>query len=721
MIGNNACGPHAVAYGKTADNVRVARLGRRHRAALDRRVGRRVVRPRCPGWPTLVGGRPGAAAHRARPVRPPGVGLLARAPAAGERVATSPGAGRHRGHLRRCCSRPTRRPRPGARRPDPGRARLPGHARRRRRRPRPARATGPLAIEGMDARLVDVVRRPPRAARRAGAAAGRRLAVVEVGGDRPGRRPSPPPRALAADAGTTAVAGPARRPGGDARCGGSARTAPGWPAARRRARRRWPGWEDAAVPPERLGAYLREFEALMGEHGVDGLAYGHFGDGCVHVRIDLPLADAPERFRPFVTDAARPRRLARRLAVRRARRRPGPQRAAAADVLARGRRAVRPVQAPARPGRPAQPRRARATPARSTPTCGVPARGRCSPSGGFAVRRTTAATSPRAVHRCVGVGKCRADTSGSGRVHVPVVPGHQGREGLHPRPRAGAAGDGERRAGAAGLGLAGGARGARPVPVVQGLRERLPRRRRHGHVQVRGAVPDLPRPPAPGAPLLARAGCRAGPGSRAWRRRLANAALAVRAAAPQPLLRLGGMDPRRSVPRFAARAVPALARRRPPSPRRPTAAAPADRSLLWTDSFTDSFDPAVAAGRGRRARAAGYDGESARRAGLLRAHLDHHRPARRRPARLRGLLDVLGAVRRRRRADRRAGAVVHRGAALRPARAAARRPARRARSPRATAHPGRAPRARAGPTAGGRPRLDGRRRRSPSRTATSTP
>ena len=51
----------------------------------------------------------------------------------------------------------------------------------------------------------------------------------------------------------------------------------------------WPGWEDAAVPPERLGGYLREFRALLGAYWLDGLLYGHFGDGCVHVRIDFPL------------------------------------------------------------------------------------------------------------------------------------------------------------------------------------------------------------------------------------------------------------------------------------------------------------------------------------------------------------------------------------------------------------------------------------------------
>ena len=66
------------------------------------------------------------------------------------------------------------------------------------------------------------------------------------------------------------------------------------------------GWEDAAVPPDRLGAYLRGFDALLRDAGLDGVPYGHFGDGCVHVRIDFPLdrrrrADA---FRTFVEAAA---------------------------------------------------------------------------------------------------------------------------------------------------------------------------------------------------------------------------------------------------------------------------------------------------------------------------------------------------------------------------------------------------------------------------------
>ncbi|MDF1605815.1 FAD-binding and (Fe-S)-binding domain-containing protein [Nocardioides sp. YIM 152315] len=67
------------------------------------------------------------------------------------------------------------------------------------------------------------------------------------------------------------------------------------------------GWEDAAVPPEALGAYLREFEDLLGKHDMHALPYGHFGEGCVHCRIDFPLTstDGADRYRSFVEDAAR--------------------------------------------------------------------------------------------------------------------------------------------------------------------------------------------------------------------------------------------------------------------------------------------------------------------------------------------------------------------------------------------------------------------------------
>ncbi|WP_149180044.1 FAD-binding and (Fe-S)-binding domain-containing protein [Streptomyces sp. TRM49041] len=68
----------------------------------------------------------------------------------------------------------------------------------------------------------------------------------------------------------------------------------------------WPGWEDAAVPPDRLGSYLRRFTDLLARHDLRGAVYGHFGEGCLHVRIDFDFTT--ERgtavFRAFVTEAA---------------------------------------------------------------------------------------------------------------------------------------------------------------------------------------------------------------------------------------------------------------------------------------------------------------------------------------------------------------------------------------------------------------------------------
>ncbi|RKN40848.1 FAD-binding and (Fe-S)-binding domain-containing protein [Streptomyces hoynatensis] len=72
-------------------------------------------------------------------------------------------------------------------------------------------------------------------------------------------------------------------------------------------RETWEGWEDSAVPPERLGGYLRDLRRLLAEFGYEQASlYGHFGQGCVHTRIpfDLKTADGVERFRAFLTRAA---------------------------------------------------------------------------------------------------------------------------------------------------------------------------------------------------------------------------------------------------------------------------------------------------------------------------------------------------------------------------------------------------------------------------------
>ncbi len=155
----------------------------------------------------------------------------------------------------------------------------------------------PLAVEGLDAELVDVVRR----------AKGRVPALPPGGGWLfIEARGSEHAAAIARAASTKAVR--ICPPGVQARqlwqiradgAGLAGRTPEGKAA--------WPGWEDSAVPPHRLGEYLRALRSLLASFKLDGLMYGHFGDGCVHVRIDFPL-DAPggeETFTSFMEAAAR--------------------------------------------------------------------------------------------------------------------------------------------------------------------------------------------------------------------------------------------------------------------------------------------------------------------------------------------------------------------------------------------------------------------------------
>jgi Fe-S oxidoreductase len=68
----------------------------------------------------------------------------------------------------------------------------------------------------------------------------------------------------------------------------------------------WEGWEDAAVPPQRLGAYLRDFRRLLNRFDYRGSLYGHFGQGCVHTRtnFDLQTPDGIATYRAFIDKAA---------------------------------------------------------------------------------------------------------------------------------------------------------------------------------------------------------------------------------------------------------------------------------------------------------------------------------------------------------------------------------------------------------------------------------
>jgi FAD/FMN-containing dehydrogenase/Fe-S oxidoreductase len=162
----------------------------------------------------------------------------------------------------------------------------------------------PVALEGLDRRITDV------AARRIGAAVpelprGGGWIFAEVAGASPGEA-----AARAQDLIASAQAPSARTVTSQAEAAalwriredGAGLVVQADPVHPAHA-----GWEDAAVPPDRLGGYLRAFEELMAAHGLHGAPYGHFGDGCVHVRIDFPLRAPGGRaaYREFISSAAR--------------------------------------------------------------------------------------------------------------------------------------------------------------------------------------------------------------------------------------------------------------------------------------------------------------------------------------------------------------------------------------------------------------------------------
>jgi FAD/FMN-containing dehydrogenase/Fe-S oxidoreductase len=68
----------------------------------------------------------------------------------------------------------------------------------------------------------------------------------------------------------------------------------------------WSGWEDSAVPPECVGEYLRDLRKLFHKFGYEAALYGHFGQGCIHCRIDFEVTttDGLLHYRKFVEEAA---------------------------------------------------------------------------------------------------------------------------------------------------------------------------------------------------------------------------------------------------------------------------------------------------------------------------------------------------------------------------------------------------------------------------------
>lgn len=166
----------------------------------------------------------------------------------------------------------------------------------------------PLALEGLDQELTDVITRPATRAAVDSLPAGRAWLFAELGGspeELPGRA-----RALAEAAGGAAgftgsqVVGDAEHA---RRLWRIREDGAGLATRQPDGSEAWPGWEDSAVPPARLGSYLRALGPLMEEHGLKGALYGHFGEGCLHVRINFDFAtdEGTAAFRAFLTGAAR--------------------------------------------------------------------------------------------------------------------------------------------------------------------------------------------------------------------------------------------------------------------------------------------------------------------------------------------------------------------------------------------------------------------------------
>ena len=311
MVANNACGPHATAWGRTSDNIValdcVDGQGRRFTAT----TGHDAALSDVPGLASLIN-------SNLAPIRTE-LGRFKRQVSGYSLEHLTPEGGRNlaamltgtEGTLVLILSVTVRLvPLPDA----PVLAALGYRSMIEAADDVPALlAHSPLAVEGMDRRLVDVVRAHKGPGAVPTLPEGEGWLLVEVGA--PGEDVTASlERARALCANSAAIDTVVYPPGAQASAlwriradgaGLGGRTPPD--GAGGGDQQAWPGFEDAAVPPENLGAYLRDFTALMEEFDIDGLLYGHFGDGCVHVRLAMPL-DTPEgvaHSRAFLQSAAR--------------------------------------------------------------------------------------------------------------------------------------------------------------------------------------------------------------------------------------------------------------------------------------------------------------------------------------------------------------------------------------------------------------------------------
>ncbi len=290
MIGNNSCGSHSVAWGTTADSVRelsvLTARGRRLRLGqewsgapegLRGLVDGELARLRT-GFPDL-------------PRRISGYALDALLPERGADVARSfCGSEGTLGVLTEAVVGLVESPRARA-------LAVLGYADEAGAAEAAAGLLplGPLTVEGMAVDLVPSTEGLPR---------GGAWLFVETGGDTEGEaRARAEAVVRAADVVDALVV---TDPGGQRTLWRIREDASGTATRMPDGSEAWPGWEDCAVPPARLGGYLRDFRRLLTAHELRGTPYGHFGDGCIHVRIDFDLlsANGVARFRRFSEELA---------------------------------------------------------------------------------------------------------------------------------------------------------------------------------------------------------------------------------------------------------------------------------------------------------------------------------------------------------------------------------------------------------------------------------
>ncbi|MDX3320982.1 FAD-binding and (Fe-S)-binding domain-containing protein [Streptomyces sp. ME03-5684b] len=290
MIGNNSCGSHSVAWGTTADSVRELsvltargrrlRLGREWSGApegLRELVDGELARLRT-GFPDL-------------PRRISGYALDALLPEKGADVARSfCGSEGTLGVLTEAVVRLVELPRARA-------LAVLGYTDEAGAAEAAAGLLplGPLTVEGMAVDLVPSTEGLPR---------GGAWLFVETGGDTEAEaRARAEAVVRAADVVDALVV---TDPGGQRTLWRIREDASGTATRMPDGSEAWPGWEDCAVPPARLGGYLRDFRRLLTAHELRGTPYGHFGDGCIHVRIDFDLLSEAgvARFRRFSEELA---------------------------------------------------------------------------------------------------------------------------------------------------------------------------------------------------------------------------------------------------------------------------------------------------------------------------------------------------------------------------------------------------------------------------------